>query len=429
MSSPRNPSSQLVKTYRQAANLFLTRRLPEALSTLDPLVTPPSPSSDDDPVDRASRGESEPQAPIATAPKGIRLKVWILYVTLLNAVVELGSEEGKHAFGFARWKALVGKARDGTIWEDVVQIGYGGEEGNVDAEVVVNLATLLLAHSPSQTLNQERLEAYLAAMANPTLDVEAHMSNSQNQQQVQMKRRSGSTDTPRDLATTIKLLELYTLHVLPRNGEWDYAKEFISMNGLLDEERKEAFLQALVGLKEEQEHAAKREKEIQKAQLEQLEKQRQEEEEEQRRQQQAAKREEERKKEDQKRREQQLKKQPESISGNRPKPFNTRAAGIPGGTASRPRPGAKKDGLVRREPMTLVERMGAVVGNIQSLILATTLSIKSNPLMLLRTVLFVMAFAIAFGRREVRARVRRALKQGWSKVKGTVGMGIKVSSI
>ena len=39
------------------------------------------------------------------------------------------------------------------------------------------------------------------------------------------RRQNTGTDTPRDLEKRIKLLELYTLHVLPRNEEWDYARE------------------------------------------------------------------------------------------------------------------------------------------------------------------------------------------------------------
>jgi hypothetical protein len=54
-------------------------------------------------------------------------------------VIDLGAEEGKHAFGSTRWKALVAKCRDGSVWEDVVRDGYGGIEGNVDADVVINL--------------------------------------------------------------------------------------------------------------------------------------------------------------------------------------------------------------------------------------------------------------------------------------------------
>jgi len=51
----------------------------------------------------------------------------------------MSSEQGKRTFGSARWKELVAKARNGTIWEDVIQDGYAGVEGDVDADVVVNL--------------------------------------------------------------------------------------------------------------------------------------------------------------------------------------------------------------------------------------------------------------------------------------------------
>jgi hypothetical protein len=135
LSTSRHQSSQIAKTYRQAANLFLTRRLPEALSTIEPVITP-------QPVEaqNGDHGAATSQvAPIATASRGSRIKVWSFYLTFLNAVVELGPEEGKHAFGSTRWKTLVNKARDGTVWEEVVRDGYGGAEGNVDAEVVVNL--------------------------------------------------------------------------------------------------------------------------------------------------------------------------------------------------------------------------------------------------------------------------------------------------
>ena len=56
-----------------------------------------------------------------------------------RVLVELGAEEGKHAFGSARWKQLVSRCRDGSVWDDVVRDGYAGVEGDVDADVVVNL--------------------------------------------------------------------------------------------------------------------------------------------------------------------------------------------------------------------------------------------------------------------------------------------------
>jgi hypothetical protein len=134
LSSARSQSSQIAKTYRQAANLFLTRRLPEALSTLEPIITPPSQE-----LQNGHDGNSQDLAPIALASRSSRIKVWVFWLTFLSAVVELGPEEGKHAFGTNKWKTLVSKARDGTVWDDIVQYGYGGIDGQVDAEVVVNL--------------------------------------------------------------------------------------------------------------------------------------------------------------------------------------------------------------------------------------------------------------------------------------------------
>jgi hypothetical protein len=112
----------------------LTRRLPEALSTIEAIIVPQQLEN--------GNGDSNTHhalAPIATASKGTRIKVWSFYLTFLNSVVELGPEEGKHAFGSVRWKQLVNKARDGTVWEDIVRDGYGGNEGAVDADVVINL--------------------------------------------------------------------------------------------------------------------------------------------------------------------------------------------------------------------------------------------------------------------------------------------------
>jgi hypothetical protein len=119
------------KTYRQASQLFLTRRLPEALSTIQPLVTPPPPE------DGAADGP-EP-APVTRASRSTRIKVWTLYLTVLNAILELEPNEGKEAFGAQDWRALCTKVRDGDIWEEVVRNGYHGVEGDVDSDVVINL--------------------------------------------------------------------------------------------------------------------------------------------------------------------------------------------------------------------------------------------------------------------------------------------------
>lgn len=60
-------------------------------------------------------------------------------MTILNAIVELDPEEGKQAFGAKEWRGLCAKVRDGEVWEEVVRDGYGGVEGDVDSDVVINL--------------------------------------------------------------------------------------------------------------------------------------------------------------------------------------------------------------------------------------------------------------------------------------------------
>lgn len=123
--------NHISKTYRQASQLFLTRRLPEALSTVLPLVTPPSPED-------GNADGAEP-APIARASRSTRIKVWSLYLTILNAILELDPNEGKEAFGAQEWRTLCTKVREGNVWEEVVRNGYHGVEGDVDSDVVINL--------------------------------------------------------------------------------------------------------------------------------------------------------------------------------------------------------------------------------------------------------------------------------------------------
>lgn len=130
----RTSSKYISQTYKHASQLYLTRRLAEALSALEPLITP---STSQDPTQQ--QDPSSTSAPIATASTNARIKVWNLYITVLSSIVELGPEEGKRQFGQKEWKGLASKVREGDIWETVVQVGYKGREGSVDADVVYNL--------------------------------------------------------------------------------------------------------------------------------------------------------------------------------------------------------------------------------------------------------------------------------------------------
>ena len=65
LTSSRHHSQQVAKAYRQAATLFLTRRLPEALSTIEPVITTPPQPDTHDPEDP----ELAAYAPIAAASR------------------------------------------------------------------------------------------------------------------------------------------------------------------------------------------------------------------------------------------------------------------------------------------------------------------------------------------------------------------------
>ncbi|KAL2753473.1 hypothetical protein ACRALDRAFT_2043877 [Sodiomyces alcalophilus JCM 7366] len=423
-------SSHVSKTYKQASTLFLTRRLPEALSTILPVIQ--SSTETDGPAD---------PAPVARASRSTRIKVWTLYLTILNAIVELDPDEGKEAFGAQDWRALCSKVRDGEVWVEVVRYGYHGAEGDVDPDVVVNLATLLLAHARTQHLNQKRLEDYLAASLAPNLDLTNRFSDSPNpsgrfhSRHRSPAKRTGGTDTPKDLNTRVKILELYTLHVLPRNEEWDYAREFISMSSILDDERREAFLQALQSLQDERDEAERREEE---AQREEEERQRREIEEARRL---RAKNEE----RERKRLEEQralrdgggsevdygVEKTP-SISGSSKGSRTNRASP---GTASGP-PAISKGGLARPRGKTAAtskptfgSRATMVMSRLAGLMEHLGASFRTNPMLLMRLLAFVLGLLLVLGQKDIRERARRILKTGWDKIKATAGMGVKVSYI
>lgn len=150
LSSPSSasPTRLCSKTYKKASQLYLTRRLPESLEALQPIITVQS--SQDDQNNTNGDHSTPAVAPIATAPSTWRIKVWNLYITLLSAIVDLGAEEGKSQFGQKEWKSIATQVREGGIWETVVQVGYRGREGSVDAEVVYNLS--VTAFYPSGNL-------------------------------------------------------------------------------------------------------------------------------------------------------------------------------------------------------------------------------------------------------------------------------------
>ncbi|KAJ5559007.1 peroxin-26 Pex26-Penicillium chrysogenum [Penicillium sp. DV-2018c] len=422
--SSSTPTKLCSKTYKKASQLYLTRRLPEALRSLQPIITP-SKSQEDQ---HTNGDNSSSLAPIATAAGTWRIKVWNLYITLLSAIVDLGAEEGNRQFGQKEWKSIASQVRDGGIWETVVEVGYQGQEGSVDAEVVYNLATLLLTHSSSQSLNQQRLETYLSSYGQPNFDLTDRFQETSDEYQPRPIRTTGGTDTPKDLTARVKIIELFTLHVLPRNGEWEYSTEFINLSEVLDEERKDLFLQTLEGLREEKERGEMRAAELQRAKEEELERQLEEE----RREAEEA-----------------------AAAAARPQPNGhkrntsevdygidkSRPHGSPKGKApkatdktpngkSRTSLSASSSKNVKKDKAEPRGRQSrAVATGLRNLMRHIIQAVSGNPMSIVRTLLFVIGILTAMSQQGVRDRVRRITDSAWQKVKATAGMGVKVSYI
>lgn len=287
--------------------------------------------------------------------------------------------------------------------------------------------TLLLNHSPSQTVNQQRLETYLSAYGQPNLDIEEHL-NSPNGTQRHHIRPNGGTDTPKDLAARVRLIELFTLHVLPRNEEWEYATEFVNLSEVLDEERKELFLQTLDGLKEEKEQGKLRAAALQREKDAELERQIQDTE---------------------------RQKAEEAAAAERPQPKNHRRSGSemdygiekghPNGSPKNKKvekSGSSKAGSSRaagspnsknlkkpEKPETRAKQSQALATMLRNLVQHLGNSISKNPLWFIRSLLFLLGIVFALNRPNIRERIKRIAGDGWQKVRGTVGMGMKVSYI
>ena len=263
-----------------------------------------------------------------------------------------------------------------------------------------------------------------------------------NNNSTRKRPNNAGTDTPRDLDSRVKLLELFALHVLPRNDEWDYARAFITHSEVLDDERKEGFLQGLDELMAYKDEEKDKEDELQKQRDEEVKRVQVEEE--------------------NRRLEQQRKEQKRTEAENAEKGQTSRHRrtnseldyGIdtahPAATSPAPRSGnakpSKRDMASRTQfspppekahqgkktaakPAGMVKKASLIIAALQKIATDAASSLTRNPLALIRMLFFLLAIILAFGRQDVRNRVRRITGAGWNKVRSTVGMGVKVSYI
>lgn len=242
-------------------------------------------------------------------------------------------------------------------------------------------------------------------------------------------RTTSGADTPKDLTARVKIIELFTLHVLPRNDEWEYSTEFINLSEVLDEERKDLFLQTLEGLKEEKERGEMRAVELQRAKDAELERQR----------------------EDERREAEEAAAAAARLQSNGHKRNTSevdygidknRSNGSPKGKGARqstdkPPNGKSRTSLSsssknvkkqdKAEPRGRSSR--AVATGLRNIFRHIIRTVSGNPMSIVRTLLFVIGILMAISRQGVRDRIRRVTDGAWQKVKATAGMGVKVSYI
>ena len=235
------------------------------------------------------------------------------------------------------------------------------------------------------------------------------------------------------------MLELYALHVLPEVGEWEYAREFVEGCGSLDEERKEGFLAALDGLREEREGLKRREVELQEQREREVleEKMRREQEDERRRvEEEKVKRE----REIQQKKERDAAAAPTINANNntgesRPNTLSNNGNGNgngngnnthpnqPSRSARKPTPSSSQNNPATANAATLLTRLTSLAHHLRHNLLG------GPSLLSARLLMFIFAFILLASRRDMRVRLRRALAEGWDKVRRTVGMGVKVSYV
>ena len=126
-------NKQISRDYDIAQSNFSNKQFQEAHQVLETLISPTSSNGDTVNEKRAQK------APITAAKSSLRVKTWVLYFKLLDAVIGLGPNEGVEDLALSTQKNLKSKVVDSSIWEQVLQDGYGGTHCNVEAEVVWHL--------------------------------------------------------------------------------------------------------------------------------------------------------------------------------------------------------------------------------------------------------------------------------------------------
>ncbi|ODQ53619.1 hypothetical protein SAICODRAFT_24849 [Saitoella complicata NRRL Y-17804] len=197
--------------FKSTTQLFLARKFPQALQKAQTLLD--------------------------SSESAWKLKAWGLWIAILNAGADMNEDAGVEMWGKAEWERVKRLVREDGVWEEACQV-FECEEIELSVDVVATLTLSSIRHASNLQPLQTRLEHLIASAP----------SSAELTEQVRTEHT--------------KLLELYTLHLLPKLGEWEYAKEFVEGNTVLVDAEKDMWTSTLESLQEgerERAEAAERE--------------------------------------------------------------------------------------------------------------------------------------------------------------------------
>lgn len=173
-------SNSISSQYKQAAKLFLNKKFDSSFDTLQPLLK---------------------RKPVITDQEPARLwtKIWSLYMAILDK-----SMNDTSVFSRVQRNQLQENVTNGDVWLEVENSFGSLSECNPD--LILSLVTLSLRHCDNQMLKivNDKLENYLSNILD-RLD-------------------------EKDMNSCTQLVYAYVTKLLPKLGEFEYAKEFASVN-------------------------------------------------------------------------------------------------------------------------------------------------------------------------------------------------------
>lgn len=271
-------------------------------------------------------------------------------------------------------------------------------------------ATLCLKNPHNHEKLRFRLERYLSALTRKISaradSVKVVQSDTANENSTDSSLKA--MFKPEEVTSIHILIELYALHVLPQDKNWDRARDYLTTNLLLDDDTRGTFLKTLDSLEAKMTEAETAESEVSRKTKDAFSEM----------------------------------KHQSSASHEGSAESETLPAvelgGFPDSTESYERVRRRKmeASLLNQDPSfwrflredRRPSQVPGVMGTFSKYVLFCVTIVKSNWAGLLKTILFVIGIVFATSKQTFRRGMRRIMTSGWGKVKATVGMGMKVSS-